>query len=204
MKLYAESRRYRARQLVSDAAVVVWVVLWIEVGLHVHDLVTALAAPGRAVENAGLSFARSVESTGGEIDDLPVVGDALRAPFDAIAGAGRTLESAGHDQQQLVLSLALWLGVLFAIIPIAFVLYRYLPERYRWTREASAAHHLRVDAQDLELFALRAAATRPLHELRRASPDPAGDLASRRFDRLAALELEAMGLKLSEPGRGTT
>lgn len=68
----------------------------------------------------------------------------------------------------------------------------------RWILEASAASKLRIDADDLRLFAIRAIATRPLYELRRACPDPAGCLADENYEPLAALELSALGL---QPGR---
>jgi hypothetical protein len=65
-------------------------------------------------------------------------------------------------------------------------------------REAGAAHDLSLSAETLELFALRAAVTRPFHELRSISRDPAGDLAAGNYQALARLELEALGLSGEE------
>jgi hypothetical protein len=123
-----------------------------------------------------------------------VVGDALEGPFGALSGVGRALQGAGAAQQEAIGELALWLGISLAFIPIAFVVLRYVPGRLSWIREATAAHYIRLDADDLELFALRAAVTRPFHELRQVSKDPAGDLAAGHYQALARLELTALGL----------
>ena len=201
MKLYAEVPRYRMRQIVRDLAAVAWVAIWVRVGFRIHELVSALAGPGRTIESAGNGVALSLESAGSDVDDLPVIGDALRTPFEAIAGAGRALERAGASQQDVVASLAVWLGVVLALVPILFVAFKYIPDRGRWIRAASAADHIRLDADDLHLFALRAVANRPLHELRRASSDPAGDLASGNYQALARLELNALGLNAERGSR---
>lgn len=201
MKLYAEMPRHRLRQVAGDAAVVAWVALWTRVGMWMDTLIHRLQGPGRAIEGAGAGFADNLRSIGAEIRDVPLVGDELQTPFDAAARAGTTLRDAGQGYQDVVHSIALWTGVLFAVIPIVLVLMRYVPARARWVRDATAAARMRVDADDLRLFALRAAATRPLHELRRASPHPGRALATEDYRALAALELGALGLKTPEPAR---
>jgi hypothetical protein len=195
MKLYAETPRYRARQLLADAATVIWIVIWVRIGFFMRDLVDRLAGPGETVENAGRSFSGTVDSFGSNLDDLPVLGDLLQRPFENIASAGRTLQEAGVSQQNAVHRLAFWLGLLIALIPIGYVLLKYVPGRLRWMREAGAASSLRIDSEDFELFAIRALANQPLYELRRASDDPAAAFAARDFEPLAALELGQLGLK---------
>jgi hypothetical protein len=194
MKIYAETKSQRSLQLAVDAAVVFWIALWIRLGTWIHELVNRLAEAGVSVEGAGNGITSAMESAGSRAGDLPGIGDALRSPFDAAAGAGRALARAGAGQQEAVHTLALWLGILIAVIPIGYVLLRYVPWRARWMREASAAARLRIDAEDLHLFALRAIATRPLYELQRVAPDPAAALAAGDYERLASLELGALGL----------
>ncbi|CAN5523156.1 MAG: hypothetical protein ACR2MC_01695 [Actinomycetota bacterium] len=194
MKIYAQTPRMRNAQILRDLLTLSWVGVWVWIGTRVHDLVAALAGPGRAVESAGQDLSRSADEAGSGISDLPVVGDALEGPFGALSGVGRALQGAGAAQQEVIAELALWLGTSLAFIPIAFVILRYLPGRLSWIRETTAAHHIRLDADDLELFALRAAVTRPLHELRQVSKDPAGDLAAGIYQDLARLELTALGL----------
>jgi hypothetical protein len=195
MKIYAELAPHRVRQVALDALALGWIALWVWVGLRLHDLVSELAAPGRTLVRAGRGMARPLEDAGSRVADVPVVGDALREPLEGAARASSMLAQAGAHQQDAVQTLALWLGLLFALVPIALGLARYVPMRVGWVRDASAAHRVRLDDGALELFALRAVATRPLHELRRAAANPArawieGDHAS-----LAALELETLGLR---------
>ena len=199
MSLYAELRAYRARQIAGDVAVILWTALWIKVGMWITELVDRLAGPGRAVERAGLGFARPLADAGRRVADVPLVGDALQNPLAAAARGGRVLAQAGSDQQDVVHTLAVWLGILLAVAPISLLVLMYVPGRVRWLREAHAARRLRAGAGDLELFALRAVATRPLGELHRVTDDPAGDLRSGRFERLAALELRTLGLSETRP-----
>ena len=195
MKIYGDSPSFRTRQLLSDAGLAAWIGLWIWVGMRVRELVDRLAAPGRSIEDAGSDFAGVVGDLGSDVGGLPVVGDALQAPFETVAGAGRYLRDAGAAQQDAVHTLAVWLGVLLALIPISYVLYKYVPDRLRWVREATAAERLQIDSADLQLFALRAVATKPLYELNRAVRDPAAALEAGDYEALAGLELRSLGLE---------
>jgi hypothetical protein len=199
MKVYAEVASFRARQVLGDALLLLWVVLWVRIGFAVRSLVDRLAGPARTLEDAGAGFARPFDEAGSRVGDVPVVGDALQAPFEAAAGAGRALARAGAGQQDVIHALALWLGVLFALIPILFALLRYVPPRLRWARRAASAARIRTDPAGLSLFALRAVATRPFDELRRATPDPARAWQSGDHEALAALELASLGLRPHRP-----
>ena len=199
MRLYAEHRPKAVRQVAADALLVVWVVVWVRIGQHLTDLVDRLGGPGRTIASAGSQLEDGLEGAAGGIGRLPVVGGALEGVFDDAAGAGEALRDAGTSQAEVAHQVAVALGLAVAGLAIALALLRYLPERVRWIRDAQAAGRLVVGADDLRLFALRAVANRPLHELRRASPDPGADLAAGRFDRLAALELAELGLRPPVP-----
>jgi hypothetical protein len=200
MKLYGETRFFRYRQMSTDIAVVVWTVVWIRIGIFMKHLFERLSEPGETIESAGGGFSSTMADIGERIADLPVVGPTLRSPFEAASDAGLRLQDAGQGQQDLVHRIAWWLGVLLALIPITLVLIRYVPGRFSWIREASAAHRLRIDAADLQLFALRAITNRPLHELRRACKDPAAAFAQGDYEPLARFELASLGLALGGDG----
>ena len=85
--------------------------------------------------------------------------------------------------------------MLVAAVPIAALLVTWLPRRVAWAREAGAASRLRLGGADLELFAFRAVANRPLRELRRVTADPAGALRAGDYQALADLELRSLGLR---------
>lgn len=198
MQLYAQDQLLRTRQVVGDAAVTAWVVLWVLVARFLNGLLVELEAPGRLLEDAGGRLARVGGSGSEAVDDLPVVGDRLASPFDAVADGGRSVTDAGLSQQDVVGAIAFWLPVVLALLPIGYVLARYLPGRLRWAREAVAAGSLLEGDPGGRLFALRALATRPLADLRRVAPDPvgayeAGDPVA--VDALAALELGRLGLR---------
>lgn len=196
MRIYAETHGFRLRQLLSDLVVAWWVGVWVWIGMWIHDLTTKLAAPGRSIEEAGAGFASTLLDAGSEVAEVPLVGEALQTPFEAAAEAGVTLQRAGQAQQDVVHALALWLGILLAFLPIAYVLFRYVPERLRWIRQANAAIKIRGKGhENLYLFALRAIATRPYPDLRRATADPGRAFADGDYGPLAALELSELGLR---------
>ena len=201
MKLYAETPGLRTRQLVGDLAVLAWMAAWVAAGVALYRLVEKLAVPGQRVEQAGSSFAGDIAEIQQKVGRLPVVGGELQDPFGRLAGVGRTLAAAGVTQQEVVHQLALWLGVVVAVVPIVALLLVWLPSRVSWAREAGAASRLRMDGADLELFAIRAVANRPLRDLHRVTPDPAGDLRAGEYQALADLELRALGLRAQQrPG----
>ena len=196
MKLYAERPARAVGQLVADVLVLLALVACVQAGRETYRVVELLAGPGQRIEQAGTGFAGSVDRLGDRIDNLPGIGDALRAPFDAVAGAGRELQSAGQAQQEVVHRLALILGLAVGGLPLLVVALFYVPRRGRWVRDASDAAALRsAGPRSLALFAHRAVANRPLRQLRRASDDPGGDLVRGDYDALAALELRSLGLR---------
>lgn len=202
MKLYADHAPRRARQILADALIVLWVVGWIWVGRAVHDATMTLAEPGRRLQAAGDSFRDRMLGAGSSVDDLPILDDRVARPFNDAADAGTTISDAGGDLITAVERLALTLGVVTAVTPILIVGAIWLAARWRFVRRATAAQSLIDSASDLDLFALRAMANQPMPRLAAISPDPAG--AWRSGDRqiihaLALLELKDSGLKPPPP-----
>ncbi len=195
VRIYAETPALRHRQQLKDVSTLVWIAGWCFAGRALYRTIEELRAAAAGAEAAGAGFATRLDSAARSVADVPLVGGSLRRPFIGAADAGRTLEAAGAAAGSTVHTTALWAGLLVALLPIAWVLVRYLPARFRWMREAGAASGLRIDGEDLELFALRAAATAPFHELRRAARDPAAALARRDFAALAEIELRRLGLR---------
>jgi len=207
MRLYAQSPALRLRQLAADVGLLVWTIAWVLAARAAHGAVLLLAEPGQAVEDLGRSVSGSMESAAGAAEDVPLVGDELSAPFDALARASGSVRGAGQSAQDAVDTLALILAVALVVLPVGWMLLRWLPWRTRWMREATAADRLSGSPADLELLAARAMATAPLPRLA-ALPSGtgaawrAGDPAAVRA--LAALELDRLGLSLddlaSQPG----
>lgn len=198
MKLYADRLPTVIRQLLTDVLVVFWVYLWIRVALWINDLVQKLAVPGQKLEGAGSGIADNLAEAGSKVGRVPLVGDELTAPFTGAAEAARALADAGRGQQQFVDQLALILPLVAISVPLALVLFGWLPLRLRWMRRAGVAAAVREDPAGRDLLALRALTSRPLNELSRLGPDiaqswRAGDTDA--VNALAELELRRLGLR---------
>jgi hypothetical protein len=79
---------------------------------------------------------------------------------------------AGRDQQSLVGTIALVLGLLVALVPIAFIVRHWLLRRVSFVRRAAAARSLAATPGGTELLALRALSSRKPAALLKAHPDP--------------------------------
>ena len=197
-KIYSDIPTRRARQVLGDAWLVCWSLLWIWAALRLYDLVLNLATPGQAVADGATQLAVNIDSAGEAISSVPLVGDSLSSPFDGMASASRAMASAGQAEVDAVGKLAVFLSIALAVVAIASFAVFWVPFRLAFIRRATAAQRF-VDAnEDLDLFALRAMARQPLHVLARIDDDPAG--AWRRQDRrvihaLATLELKEEGLR---------
>ncbi|WP_233495903.1 hypothetical protein [Geodermatophilus sp. TF02-6] len=200
MPLYARSPALRARQLGADLGVLAWLVLWVLIARAVHGAVLVLAEPGRAVEDLGASVADSMSSAAGVAGDVPVVGDELAAPFRALGDAGSSVGGTGQAAQDAVGTLATALAVVLVVLPVGWLLLRWLSWRLGWARAAGAAGALAT--VDPDVLAARALATAPLSRLAALPPGTAaawraGDPTATAA--LAAVQLARLGLPVPEP-----
>ena len=207
MRWYADAPGRRVRQVAGDLLAVGWVAVWVWVALEVRERVDALAAPGRGVQDAGNQLSATLRDAEEQVADLPLVGPALQAPFEAAGSAARALAEAGAAQRAAVADLALFLTLALVALPLALVAVAWLPRRARWSRQASAAARLAVAPEGSRLLALRALTGLDLATLARAASEPVfassgadparawaqGDPTAVR--RLAALELDRLGLR---------
>ena len=198
MKLYADLPGRRARQVVTDLLLLVWLAGWLTVATVVYETTRLLARPGEEIATAGAGLAERMRDLGSAVEDAPMIGDELRRPFDGAGEAADQIAAAGLSQVDAVEQLAFWLSMSVGAVPILLALAVYLPLRWRFVREATAGQRFVDAVEDLDLFALRALGHQPMHRLARISDDPAG--AWRRRDQpvvreLALLELRDVGLR---------
>jgi len=202
--MYADRLPTAVRQLLTDLLVVFWVYAWIRAGIWINDMVEKLGVPGQKLQEAGTGIAGNLADIGGKVGRVPLVGDDLTAPFNSAADAANSLAEAGRQQQDVVDNLALTMALLIIAMPLALVLFGWLPLRLRWMRRAAVAVKVRNEPAGQDLLALRALVTRPLNELARLGPDIAqswrnGDAEA--VQALAALELKELGLKPATKAR---
>ena len=200
--MYADRLPTAVRQLLTDLLVVFWVYAWIRAGIWINDMVEKLGVPGQKLQEAGTGIAGNMSEIGGKVGRVPLVGDDLTGPFNKAADAANSLAEAGRQQQEVVDNLALTMALLIIAVPLALVLFVWLPLRLRWMRRAAVASKVRNEPAGQDLLALRALATRPLNELAKLGPDIAqswrnGDAGA--VQALAALELKDLGLKPAKP-----
>ena len=198
MKLYADRIPTALRQLITDIVVVLWVYLWVRAGLWVHAMVLKLGVPGQKLQSAGTGIADNLNDAGGKVGKVPLVGDQLVKPFNGAADAARSLADAGREQQHVVGQMSVIVALAAVAVPLALVLFVWLPLRVRWIRRAGVATSVRDAPAGRDLLALRALASQPLNQLAKLGPDIAqswrnGDAEA--VDALAALELRKLGLK---------
>ena len=197
MTFYSDIPARRARQLAGDIWLVAWSLLWIWAAVRLHELVMNLAAPGVAIAEGVGDLAANLDAARDSVGGVPLVGDALAAPFAGMGDAATAIAAAGQAEVDAVTLLARFLSISLAVLAIASFAAIWVPIRIAFVRKATAARRFVDAAEDLDLFALRALARQPLHVLARISDDPAG--AWRRGEQpviqaLGALELREEGL----------
>ncbi len=197
MAFYSDIPARRARQVAGDVWLLVWSALWIWAAVRLHELVMNLAAPGVAIAEGVGDLAANLDSARDSVGGVPLVGEALAAPFGGMGDAAAAIAAAGQAEADAVALLARFLSLSLAVLAIASFAVIWVPIRISFVRKATAARRFVDAAEDLDLFALRALSRQPLHVLARISDDPAG--AWRRGDQnviyaLGALELREEGL----------
>ena len=199
MGIYSTRPGRLAGQIFSDLFVLAWSIGCGVVALVVHQVVGALAVPARETARTATRLMDNMREAAEQAARVPGVGEDLRRPFDAASTTlGNVVISANH-QVESIERIALVSGWLVFLLPVALVLALWLPRRVRFYRQARASQAFLDSSADLDLFALRAMASQPMHVLAGISRDPvgawrAGDRAV--INRLAEVELRRSGLAM--------
>ena len=202
----------RAGEIVADVATLVWLTIWISLGVRLYGLLANLAESGRLVRRGGAEITSAGESIGSALEEVPLVGEgAADGVRGALAAAGEPLIVFGTDLERLLIIIAAVLGGLLVAVAIIPWLNRFLPWRIaRWRRLNAASRVIRgsrrrsdaiPDATLESLLASRAVHRLEYDELLEFSPDPFGDWVAGRHDRLAMAELDRVGLRGVAPPR---
>jgi len=199
MGIYAKRPAKMIGQLVGDGFVVLWAIGWAIVAIFVHRVIDVLATPARETARTAMRLAENFRQAAAEAAKVPVAGEQMRRPLDAAAGTLGNLIDSANDQVVSIERLALIVGWLVFLIPVATVIAFWLPRRIRFYRQARASQVFLDSLADLDLFALRAMAAQPLYVLAEISDDPvqawrSGDREV--INKLAEVELKRNGLQL--------
>lgn len=202
IKIWSELPGARFKEQVADLATGAWVVFWGLIVWQLFEFLAGFAAGGRVLRTGGQSMIQSGRDLGDALADLPFVGERLRdTARDAFADVGRPLAGFGTDVEQFIVVVAAAIALILALLTIGPWLNRYLPWRWARVRRMRAAHRairLIPDAGDPAIaraLAMRAVSRLDYSTLLQYTPDPLGDWASGRHDRLARAELASVGLR---------
>ncbi|MEU9237247.1 hypothetical protein [Streptomyces subrutilus] len=195
MRLYAQTRAHRFRQVLADLIAVLLVAAAVRFALAVHEGIMLLAEPGRKVEDAGGSLASGLGDAGEAASDVPLVGGLLKKPLQSAAEASNGLSDAGQSMQDTVSRVADLTASGLIVASVLFVLALWLPPRVRWIRRSARIRGL-VDAPGgADLLALRAL-TGPVADLAAVAVPPGGLAdAWRRGDEQVIGELSRVALR---------
>lgn len=199
MKLYSDYPARRAGQITADVFAVGAIAVSIWIGVIVYGAIAVLASFGRTVEDAGNGIEQTMLDAGDALGGVPLIGDGIRQPFDAASGAGTLLAEAGQAQQDAVMTTAVIVGIVVALVPILLIVWIWLRRRIRWARRATEASRLAGLPDGPDVLALRALVSANSRELRAIDREPVD--AWRRGERavvraLAQLELREAGVRL--------
>ncbi|MFF3863103.1 hypothetical protein [Streptomyces sp. NPDC002209] len=195
MRLYAQTRARRCRQVLADVIAVVLVAVAVRFALAVHDGIMLLAEPGRTVEDAGSSLASGLGDAGDAASNVPLVGGILKKPLQSAAEAGTGLSDAGQSMQDMVGRVADLTALVLIVTSVAIVLALWLPPRVRWIRRSARIRALLDAPGGADLLALRAL-TGPVRDLASVSVPPEGLAdAWRRADEQVIGDLSRVALR---------
>jgi hypothetical protein len=202
IKIWSELPVARLKEQVADLMTLLWVVFWGSIVWQLFQFLSSFAAAGRTIRDGGQSMVQSGQGFGDSLAGLPLVGSQVRdIARDAFAGAGQPLSDFGTQLEQFIFVVALVLAVLLALVTLGPWLVRYLPWRWERLRRVRSAHRaIRTapdvgDARIATALALRAVTRLDYATLLEYTPDPLGDWARGRHDRLARAELASVGLR---------
>src|SRR5450756_908986 len=160
-----------------DAGVIVWVVVWVALGVLIwHDIRAQMQLSADVIK-----IGTAVKDTGqalGVVGGLPLVGGSIAEFAAKIEKMGAEVESSGEDSRGSIERTAVIAGLGVGILPVAMILFLYLPVRVRWRRYVGAV----ADAL-------------PWDRLRALSADPWRAIASGDYRALADAELARLGLR---------
>ena len=202
IKIWSELPVARLKEQVADLATLVWVAFWGSIVWQLFKFLAGFAEAGRTIRAGGDGLVQGGRDLGDSLAGLPLVGSQVRdIARDALAGAGRPLSDFGTQLEQFIFVVAVVLAVLLALVALGPWLTRYFPWRWERLQHVRAAHRaIRIapdtgDASIERTLAMRAVTRLDYSTLLEFSPDPLGDWAGGRHDRLARAELASVGLR---------
>ncbi len=198
MSLYSDLSGARARQIFADVVGIFAVIIVISVAASVTAAIRTLGAFGRNLESAGIDFQTGLTEAADNLGGVPLIGDAIRGPFDAAASAGESVAEAGRAQQAFVDAVAVGTGWAVALLPLLLIALVWVLPRVRFAVRSSRLRAMIANGMTADTLAVRAVARAPLRQLVAVHPDPGAAWRAqdpRVVRELAAIELRRAGIR---------
>lgn len=198
MTLYSNTSTRRTLQIVTDLALLIWVIALCWLAWAVGSGMRDLAEAGRQLRDGGTTFDEQMTTIAQKAGDIPLVGSSLQEPFQSAAGAGTSVRDAGQTFATSIDRLGWLLTATIALSAIFVAVMLWLGLRLPWVRRASvASRRLQMPGGDALLAWDALEASKPA-SLLAVHPDPVtawrlGDPAATRG--LADLRLAQLGLR---------
>src|SRR5256714_15509794 len=203
LKIYPDRRWPAFLRVLADSIVSFWTVVWAYLGWLIYQTVMGLEVIADGIKNTGMTFNNWIAAfRAGIPGGIPLLTKFLQDTADTLRHySGGQLVVAGQNIHEAIFRVAIILALLVALPPILLVLLPYGGWRWRDMRETGAALAFvriasmtgRADAARAVL-AYRAVSSLSVRQLMSSSPDPVGDLAEHRYERLADAMLKRAGL----------
>lgn len=199
MKIYSDFVPRRVSQIAADVIAVTVIGLGIWLGVAVAGVVGAVGVLGQQLRNAGVGFETAMVDAGAALGQVPLVGDAVRFPFDSASHTGTAIADFGTATESFIITTGNVIGVIVALAVIALVCWVWLRRRWVFIQRATTANDLQKLEDGHDLLALRALVNGTRGDLAAISKSPvqawrSGEPAVLR--QLAALELREAGVKV--------
>jgi hypothetical protein len=203
IKVYPDRRWPAFLRVLGDTVTVGWTIVWAYLGWLIYQTIMGLEVIADAITNTGTTFNGWIASFRNAVPGgIPLLTQFLLDVADTLRKySGDSLVSTGHQIHDAVFQLAIVLALLVALPPILLVMVPYSAWRWRDMRETGAAlAFVRIASmtgradQARAVLAYRAVSSLSFRQLMSASADPVGDIAERRYERLANAMLKRAGL----------
>lgn len=202
IKIWSELPVARTKEQVADVATVLWVLFWGSIVWRLFQFLASFADAGRTIRSGGEQMIQSGRNLGDSLAGVPLVGSQLGdIARNAFAAPGQPLSDFGLQLEQFILVVAVVLALLLALVTLVPWLSRYVPWRWERMRRVRSGHRAirtapgAADPSIERLLAMRAVSRLDYSTLLDYTPDPLGDWANGRHDRLARAELASVGLR---------
>lgn len=199
MKIYSDFWPRRVTQIAADALALLVIGFGVWLAVIIGLAVASVAELGRQLRGAGLGFQTAMLDAGSALGQVPLVGDAVRFPFDSASHTGTAIADFGTATESFIETTGIIVGVVTALAVLLLVCWVWLRRRLVFIRRATTADQLQRLDDGHDLLALRALVNGTRADLAAISRNPvqgwrSGEPAVLR--ELAALELREAGVKV--------